>query len=62
MACQQEPAEHIGLFSKADLAMNVEGHQVNSLESSRSISAKKKCVFEALHVTALFGTDDVQTV
>lgn len=43
-------------------AMNVEGHQVNSLETSRPISVIKNRVFRASHITALLGTDDVQTV
>lgn len=42
--------------------MNVEGHQVNSLETSRPISVIKNRVFRASRITALLGTDDVQTV
>lgn len=42
--------------------MNVEGHRVNSLETSRSISVIKNHGFGASHITALLGTDDAQTV
>ena len=42
--------------------MNMEGHQVNSLETSRSISVIKKCAFRASHITALLDADGVQTV